>query len=670
MKKKIMKNYMQLCGILFVCAAMLLTSCQVEGTEIENPPLEDSIVPESELATLIQRAATEDRSFDDFIDLADCLSINLPFTIIVNEVSITISNENDYVEVIALLEKLNNNYNLEIVYPIVITLNDYTQIVINSEEELTPYVEDCVNQEENIPCIEFVFPISFSIYNIEFELIGTVIINSNEELYLFIENIQEGTLVSLNFPVSMALQDGDIIIEVNNNTELQEALEDADLNCNMDGQIDFSCFDAINDVLVTCVNASNETAYFNLFDAVSECNQNELFQISFHYTEEEALSNQNPIPNANEFALASPFLDNMIHIRVTSGVNPEEFRMYSNLLIVENCNDEICNIDELIVFLNECSWVTDGNTSFILEFNNGEVTASINGFAQTGKYTSDVFIIESSGHYFTQFTLSGFSGDFAVLNTVYEVGFCNEEQIQVHTLDPDIPLPFSILERDCAIGCDNPGFLTDDLIIYIPFGEEAVDLVSGEELDDGAITYTEDRAGNPSCAASFTGNGIIPITVTDQNDLTSQDAFSVSIWFRMANEEGGDLETFFQKVNTTNEGFSIGVYDLNTPLCFAYDPPFSIWDTDWNEQVDVAWTNTDWHHLVIIKTQANVVQLWRDGILRNTQDGLDIGLETLSYNLGNNLVGNLDDLRVYKRTLNENEISQLYNLEADCFTCL
>jgi hypothetical protein len=107
------------------------------------------------------------------------------------------------------------------------------------------------------------------------------------------------------------------------------------------------------------------------------------------------------------------------------------------------------------------------------------------------------------------------------------------------------------------------------------------------------------------------------------------------------------------------------------PLCFSENPPFSIWDNDWNQEVDVTWTNTDWHHLVITKTSNYYVQLWRDGILRNSQEGLDIGLEALTtYNLGNNLIGNLDDLRVYKRVLNPNEINALYELEADCFTCL
>ena len=38
--------------------------------------------------------------------------------------------------------------------------------------------------------------------------------------------------------------------------------------------------------------------------------------------------------------------------------------------------------------------------------------------------------------------------------------------------------------------------------------------------------------------------------------------------------------------------------------------------------------------------------------------------------LGDDFTGALDDLRVYKRTLSDNEVGDLYNLEGDCYQCL
>ena len=89
--------------------------------------------------------------------------------------------------------------------------------------------------------------------------------------------------------------------------------------------------------------------------------------------------------------------------------------------------------------------------------------------------------------------------------------------------------------------------------------------------------------------------------------------------------------------------------------------------------MDVTWTNTDWHHLVVTVDESNTVKLYRDGILRNeiTNAVLDIGSTALNvYTLGQGFQGYLDDLRVYNSTLNPTEISQLYALEGDCYTCL
>ncbi len=772
-----MKNHLRIFSLLLACCALLLSSCETEDTEIENPPVEDSIVAESELANLIQRAAIEDRSFDDFIDLADCFSINLPFTVVINDVSLTINDENDYAAVIALIAKFNNKFDVELIYPIVITLNDFTQVVINAEEELIPFVAACLEMDQDIPCIEFVYPLSFSIFNIEFELIDTITIESNEALYLFIENLQAGVLVSLNFPVQMELQNGEII-ELNSNAEIQAAIEAAELECNMmnqtefgcyefiivdqgcdddgngeatfvlniinapenqqecagllpfsltmhltledaingiiapgilfnesvelasqtlyarferiatgdfeiqplelvveacEGDADFSCFeDNLSDTLFRCVNSFNETAFFTLDFAVTFCEDETEFNVTYHTTEANAIVNQLAISNTESFSIESPFSDNIIYVRVTVTDNPDEFMIYPITLVVSNCNDDLCTEAELIGYLNQCVWNVEGPSEpYILQFEGGNVIAYLGNDSQARPLTTGTNIIESSGEEFPFFILDSFTDDFAPLNNVYEVGQCSEEQISVHTIDPgNIELVFTEMFRDCDTNCDNPGFLTDDLVIYMPFANEMVDLISDFEVNNPPAFFIEDRDGNPNCAAFFDGDSAA-IPISDINNIVNGDAFAVSLWFQMANVNAGDLEKFIQKGSTDSEGFSIRVFDLNTPLCFSDNPPFNLWDDDWNNEVDVVWTNTDWHHLVITRSTDGNVQLWRDGVLRNSGTGMQVGNELDGfYYLGENFLGAMDDLRVYTRALNGNEIIQLYNLEADCFTCL
>ena len=231
-----------------------------------------------------------------------------------------------------------------------------------------------------------------------------------------------------------------------------------------------------------------------------------------------------------------------------------------------------------------------------------------------------------------------------------------------------------VLEQDC---CNNVGALLDDLVIYMPFANEARDLISGNYVSDwnnGTVdnVFVQDRAGNDTCAISFTGNDAITIPVTAQNQLAQGESFSISLWFKMQNTIGGDLELFFRKLGNATQGFNLGVFDLNTPLIFD-NLSTSLWDNDWNLEVDVEWENTDWHHLVVTIDNNNTIRLYRDGIERGVIENSDFSVgsdPTSFFVMGEDFQGFLDDLRVYKKALSPNEISMLNALEADCFNCL
>jgi hypothetical protein len=182
--------------------------------------------------------------------------------------------------------------------------------------------------------------------------------------------------------------------------------------------------------------------------------------------------------------------------------------------------------------------------------------------------------------------------------------------------------------------------------------------------------------GNANCAVGFIdSDDAILIPSTANNVLEPNGDFTISLWFKMQNDIAGDYEVMFSTQAPGAGGMSLAVYDLNTPL-FSTEiaPQVNLWDNDWNQQVDVVWTNTDWHHLIITH-ENNITKMYRDGILRNeSAQDIDLGAAggagyVLNAATGN-FVGHLDDLRLYKRALNPNEIFTLFNLEGDCNTCL
>lgn len=219
------------------------------------------------------------------------------------------------------------------------------------------------------------------------------------------------------------------------------------------------------------------------------------------------------------------------------------------------------------------------------------------------------------------------------------------------------------------VGCQNPGVLVDGLMFYMPFSNSVADLKGNAVIAPADTTFVADRAGNPKCAILFNGNYQLHIPSATANELVQGDAFSVSLWFRMDDEENGNLEHFFTKGNENGVGFEVSAYDMNTPLFWAGQS--GVWDTPWNTD-QTLWADHNWHHLVVSVDVENTILLYRDGVLRNsaTFSSADIAAQAMDYYIGAGFYGALDDLRVYKRALSQQEVQTLFELEGDCNTCL
>src|SRR5690606_27565309 len=148
------------------------------------------------------------------------------------------------------------------------------------------------------------------------------------------------------------------------------------------------------------------------------------------------------------------------------------------------------------------------------------------------------------------------------INGSWIVVACQEDHFELYNPQNNSTM---IMEINCQTGCDNPGFLTNDLILYMPFSNEAKDLISGYDATTAANNFVADRDGNATCAIAFDGSNELSIPVTVDNQLVQGDNFSVSIWFKMQNDEFGSAEYMFQKGELTSGGFQLLVYDMNTP---------------------------------------------------------------------------------------------------------
>ena len=221
--------------------------------------------------------------------------------------------------------------------------------------------------------------------------------------------------------------------------------------------------------------------------------------------------------------------------------------------------------------------------------------------------------------------------------------------------------------------------LNDGLVAYYPFNGNATD-ESGNGLDGivNGATLTEDRFGNPDSAYYFDGNDSIKIS---NFTLNPDEDFTFSLW-----AVPNDLTNYSHLFNRAN------VYELaifpkdcslrqcdNDEIIRRQEFAFAVRkDWDWYSMNYVANNNETYLVTMVYDSTNNRVLSYINGILTSSDD---LG-QNAPGSANNNFLcigshgncnssyftGILDDIRIYNRTLSENEIKALAGIsdEGDC----
>jgi hypothetical protein len=228
---------------VLLVGALSFTSCQDEFEEVNTSGAqEESFQATSSTAQLMEKTAFRDGSFDNIVDGSSCFALNFPYTVNVNGLDITV----DSMEDLRLIEEIFDEFEddediLEILFPITITLADHSEITINNKEELIELARQCVEggADDDIECIDFVYPITLFTFDISRQQTGSVTVNSDRELRLFFEELDDDDFVSVDYPVTLVKFDG-TEIQVNSNAELAAALEMSREACDEDDDNDYN----------------------------------------------------------------------------------------------------------------------------------------------------------------------------------------------------------------------------------------------------------------------------------------------------------------------------------------------------------------------------------------------------------------------------------------------
>jgi len=238
-----MKKFLN--STLYVSLLMIglsFSSCQTEYEELPGENEQETIMAQSSTALLVEKTVTNDGSFDNIVDGSSCFNVRFPYTVEVNGLELTINEVKDLRLIEEIFDALEDDEDiLQILFPVTITLGDYTEITINGEEDLREWAEKCIEggDDDDIECIDFVYPITLFTFDINRQQTGNVTVESDKEMRRFFAGLDENDLISIQFPVTLKLFDGTEIV-VDSNAELANAIEGAKEACDEDDDNDYN----------------------------------------------------------------------------------------------------------------------------------------------------------------------------------------------------------------------------------------------------------------------------------------------------------------------------------------------------------------------------------------------------------------------------------------------
>ncbi len=227
------RPYKILLGII-ILTAISLASCQEEIVDIDPIDSTRVVTPGSRLFSLVTNTSTFDGSSDDILDQANCTMVKLPVDVSIGDTTLTVSTPEDYLTVRNVMKVKGISVgDQELVYPVTLILRDHSEVIVNNRDELEVWTDQCEKglfEDDDIECLDFVYPITIAFYDSGTEQLFNYTINSDSSLFALLSISGLGDYFSFEFPVQMILSDSTVVTAANND-ELEDIIDLAEDAC-------------------------------------------------------------------------------------------------------------------------------------------------------------------------------------------------------------------------------------------------------------------------------------------------------------------------------------------------------------------------------------------------------------------------------------------------------
>lgn len=216
------------------------------------------------------------------------------------------------------------------------------------------------------------------------------------------------------------------------------------------------------------------------------------------------------------------------------------------------------------------------------------------------------------------------------------------------------------------------------LLAYYPFTGNAVD--SSGNLNNGTVsgaTLTKDRFGTDNRAYKFGTNKVIDIK-SPSSELNLSGGFSISSWFNLDSMATvSNISVLMSKHNGDlgNDGWTYGIWNPNsntTSQIIGFQGNNNFNSSTYPSTEGIVKENKWYHFVVTYDNASQVIKYFLNGIqifsknlpfsiISNTSD-ITIGYQKSNSRVYKGyLAGTIDDIRIYSRPLNNQEVTDLYS---------
>lgn len=218
--------------------------------------------------------------------------------------------------------------------------------------------------DDTIECIDFVYPLSFSIYDSNNQVLRNESVNNDEELNDLLSSIDspnfDGSFIELNYPVSLVNSENETIT-VYNNEELVEALS-TEISC-VDIDNLFACvfgfFQLDSNIVDSDANPNDGiTSFFIEIDL--DCNGID-YDLTYFETQSDAEANVNKIV----FPYTNKSNPQTLYVRAeTNYINQIYNEVFEvNINVGPQQANDVCPGDYTSGFLKQCKWNITNHSS-------------------------------------------------------------------------------------------------------------------------------------------------------------------------------------------------------------------------------------------------------------------------------------------------------------------